>query len=494
MASEAKLTESTPTSGNDDSSQSPEEEVVSAPLPAPRLEDRPVNDSRREALKHKEEKWRRMYQLAFETLMTRFVNSSEGEGLDDLEYLDAELAEHPSEPHPSGLASTNDRVPDEIEEMKVQIENEGNVNVSYRADFYQYVHEFQRGKQPRFDRSIWDKNPIRTIHKGDLAKSSKESIFEITTMYALPALNFYNYAEKQDRHSDDTSQPTEVLADVGTYMTIRSGFVLDILKDTIHYYPSRSPRTNELALQEPFCMVLHYHQELEERREKLKQIVSEMATPEGNPSSTAHEHLAYLMDFLNERYADAMSQETARHRDTCGMCTYDWVWLLFRPGSIVYAWDQNTLRAYIVEQHDRRVGEETDGKIRPKTISDADDVERLPRPDRLNIVVWTLDFDGERLGRRRETYHILAFDGEKEILSLPLFPKEYLKYDKRVHETLSTEDYLVQRGKVFVEMARKNYREYHGETLTFPKRTVSWKRPTTGSLKAADNQRYEVES
>ena len=473
--------------------------------PRPKLGARPVDDFRRESLRRKKYKWRRMYKLAFDTLMTRFANFSDSEGSDEFidsdEELQEEIPKRPNEHVPFEPASDIGKDPGEIEATSSQDENKGSVNVSYRAEFYLYTRDSRAGQVPRFERSIHEKNPIRITHARDLEKKYEKSVFEITTMYAVPEVIIYEHSpypapvhysspvsyspprrmpkppgygiSGHRRSLDGNSQSTEVLADVGTYMTIRSKFVLDNLKDIIYYHPSLSLQAKELILQEPFCMLLHYRQELAERRDQLKQAASKSTSSEEDSSSTAHEHLAYLTDFISKRYDDDISRETARYQDTSAMCTYDWVWLLFRPGSIVYAWEQNVLRAHIVEEHDRRVGEQTDGEIRPNTLSNKDDVKRLPRPKRLQITVWTLDFDGERFGRRRETYSIPAFDGEKPISSLPIFPKDYLKYEKRVHQTLSTEDFLIQRGKLFFEMARKSYREYDGETLTFPRRTVS---------------------
>lgn len=477
MATETDPTDSMATGDNAEASQPLEEDVK----PEAELDYRPPSVARQEILKRKEYKWRRNFEKSFDTLMNGFL-----EFADDVIEWEEELPENPDKPHPSEQAPISGKEPGEIEETQFRDENESDINVSYRAEFYHYTHEFQRGKTPRFEKSLQNKDPIRTIHARDLPEGSKESIFEITTMYAVPEFPSYSIQQKPRGYS--ALQPVEVLADVGTYMTLRSKFVLDTLREIVHYHPSLSPRANELALQEPFSMLLHYREELARRRDELKQTASQSASLEASASSTAHEHLAYLTDFIHQRYGDAVSREMARHRETCAMCTYDWVWLLFRPGSIVYSWDRNTLKAHIVEEHDRRVGTKEDGKIRPKVISDADDEERLPPPKRLKVVVWTLDFDGERLGRRRRTVHIPAFDGEKSILSLPIFPKEYLKYDKRVHPTLSTEDFLIQRGKVFFEMARRNYREYHGDTITVPRRHVSLARATHGDLKSLTMQ------
>ena len=483
MAAETNPTDSMATSDNAEAGE-PVEESLSPEIEAG---DGPVNDSRQEILKRKKQKWHRSFELAFDTLMHRFWDFA-----DDVLDSNEGFQEHSNDSPRDEQAPTEGKDPSEHENTRSQIEDESNINVSYRAEFYHYSHEFQQGKTPKFGRSVENKNPIRTIHTQDRAGNSKKSIFEITAMYVIPKPNPYSIKERP--LEDGISQPIEVLAEVGTYMTIRSKFVLDILRDVVRYHPSLPPRTVELVLQEPFCMLLHHHEELAERRDELKQAASELASPEGNASCIAHEHIAYLMEFTRQRYADAMSRETARHRETRAMCTYDWVWLLFRPGSIVYSWDHNALKAHIVEEHDRGEGVKTGLKISPKVLSDADDEERLPPPERLKVLVWTVDFDGERLGRRRRTVFIPAFDGEKSILSLPIFPKEFLKYDTRVHPTLSTEDFLTQRGKLFFEMAKRSYREYHGETVTVPRRTVRFKRNRTGVLKAADCVRYEGES
>ena len=389
--------------------------------------------------------------------MTDYMHHSDSDSSDDLTDLDLHL-ELPD--------SDIGKATDKVEEIQRQSENGNSINVIYRANLYSYGHGYghSQTREPRFESSIHGTDPIRTFHRREPEGASGKFNFEITTMYAIPG---------NRRTMEKNSRSTAVLAEIGTYMTIRSKLVLSILRDIIHYHPSFSPNVDKLVLREPFCLLLHYREELSKRRDELKQATSTSAPLEEMSCATANEHLTYVIDFVNQRYADGILQELSRHRSTRATCTYDWVWLLFRPGSVVYAWDNNILRAHLVEDHDRHVGVEEDGKIRPKVISVRDDVRRLPRSKKLKVTVWTLAFDGERLGRRRKKYSIPAFDGEKEITSLRIFPKAYLKNEKRVHQTLSVEDFLIQRGKSFFELARKSYREHHGETLTFPKRTVS---------------------
>ena len=507
MAAETNNTQSIPTSNNAvatdtnpadsiptlDNGVASESLVVEEHLDSElEVSHKPVNDSQQDVLKRKEHKWHRGFELAFDTLKQRFlefandvIDSNEGfpgpsDKPDPIYPLTVD------ESHRNEQAPTKDRNPGENEGTRYESAKENDANVLYRSDIYYY----DRGdKKPYFGKSIQNKNPIRTILTRDRAESFKQCVFEITAMYAVPSISPYTL-EPSDLE-DGTLQPIKVSAECGIYITIQSKYVLDILRDVVLYPRSLLPHATKLVLLEPFCMLLHHRVELAERRDELKQAVSELASPETNAPSTAHEHLACLTDFIHQRYDDALSRETARHRETHAMCTYEWVWLLFRPGSIVYAWDYNILRVYTVEEHDR--GKSESGETRPQPLY-ADDEGRLSRPAQLRVLVWTIDFDGRRLGRRRTSVSIPAFDGEMSILSLPIFPKEYLKYDKRVHHELSTEEFLTQRGKLFLEMARKGYREYHGETVTEPRRTVSFMRTTIGSLNIADSARSEDES
>ena len=129
------------------------------------------------------------------------------------------------------------------------------------------------------------------------------------------------------------------------------------------------------------------------------------------------EHLRYSVDFVQQRYADALLQEEMSHQESQAMCTFEWSWLLFRLGTVVYSWHDGFLRAFVVEKHDREPKNQR--RLRPKEISKLDDLERKPLTP--HITVWLLGSDGDHIGRCREDFCIAPFDGAKPILSLPIF-------------------------------------------------------------------------
>ena len=109
-------------------------------------------------------------------------------------------------------------------------ENESPNKVAYRAEFYQYIRVNNREQKPQLRRSREDTQPIPTSRVEYISSKPKgNSIFEVTTMYALP---------KGRDIAQMPSSGTEVLAEIGIYITIRSKLVLDILQDIVDYYPA----------------------------------------------------------------------------------------------------------------------------------------------------------------------------------------------------------------------------------------------------------------
>ena len=337
-------------------------------------------------------------------------------------------------------------------------------DIVYKAEFYRYIWSYENEYIAELHKTIMKHNPIFINPSARASKSTNTSCFDVTSMYAIP---------NEIIITDDAITSEAVLAELGTYITIRSRFLLDYLKHVVLYYPTVSFDTEELLLEEPFCVLLHYRQELREHRDLAGKATSELGSTDGGDSSIGLEHLTALSNYLEQRYADALSRELLRHQGFPAMCTYEWVWLLFKPGSIVYSWADGVLEAFVVQEHDRQERKDRDFTKIPRNIRTMDDLESTPRSESLCVTVWYQAFNGERLGRCREKYDIPKFDGEKPITSLPIFPHEFMKHDKRVHESLSTQDYLIYRGQLYFEMTRRSYRHYEGDTANLPKRNVS---------------------
>ena len=450
-------------------------------------EEQKINPSYKSILTRKQYKRRRMYKMAWKTLLTKFEEASESSDIsgsddwydeDDQKSLNVVKRTVPVlQSEKNGTADTSsvqDRHEDQLEgngraggatdkTINKRAKKPPIGNILYKAEFYHY-YKSNGEQKPKYSSCLEDDKPIQTARAERSAKSRGSSVLEITTMYAVPRTGDASMA---------SSTSTDVLAELGVYLTIRSKIILDTLQSIVPYYPTQSFSNDDLVLQEPFCPLLHYHEELKERRDYLKHEALSNVMPDDDDRSVACEHLTYLVDFVSDRYAEPLSKELSRHQKSPPMCTYEWVWLLFRPGSIVYRWSYGNLTAYVVESHRRDKVHDKDEKIKPPIFSTFEDLERKYRSPSLIVSVWHIDFYGDCLGRRRKYIYIDSFEGEKEITSLPIFPKEFLKYEKRVDPELSTEESLIQRGKFFFSLTKRCYKEYDGETACFPKRSVS---------------------
>ena len=153
---------------------------------------------------------------------------------------------------------------------------------------------------------------------------------------------------------------------------------------------------------------------------------------------------------------------------------YDYLWLLFRPGTLVVTRDLQP-RAYCVLHVTggralERTALDTDPRGRPE-YDDLYGVERArrealhvkyPRTSPFTVDCFFVDFDGTNFGPSSKTFVIEEYDGERSISSLELYPLKFAE-----DATQSRRD-LVKRGKRFRQLARVDHKHYAGRTITEP--------------------------
>ncbi|KAK7946964.1 uncharacterized protein PG986_011285 [Apiospora aurea] len=176
----------------------------------------------------------------------------------------------------------------------------------------------------------------------------------------------------------------------------------------VSYYPSVSLEGTTVELPEPFALLAHHLSQLEDL------IADSAGAPEPHTQAAekkdlADQQLGSLLRFLKQpKYTSPIEEEIARNEK--GFCTFRMLWYLFRPGGTVYL--------------------SRDGKLDALVISDVTVDVKILRPEAkslqpYNISLWYLDFDGRHVGRAEESVSIRAFEGERLITSLKLFPVEY---------------------------------------------------------------------
>lgn len=178
-------------------------------------------------------------------------------------------------------------------------------------------------------------------------------------------------------------------------------------------------------------------------------------------TNAAFQHLACLVQFID--MIRARSQYLLS--GSCSKITFADVWHLFKPGDEVL--DQENRQAYRVLS----VNSSGHRTLPPWKDFDSEQPEGGEPVVALQCVHIT--FDGEMLGSIRSTFAIVSFDGEADISTLPVLPLRLVKDP----DSGATEDAtgfrqdLIDRGRMFVRMAKSTPMHYNGPLL-HPKEEV----------------------
>jgi hypothetical protein len=117
-----------------------------------------------------------------------------------------------------------------------------------------------------------------------------------------------------------------------------------------------------------------------------------------------------------------------------------------KPGTDVYTQEDGLLNAYVVDS--------VSGGVNYLAMADW-----VTSATRYTIVMWNLIFDGKVIKRKSKKIHIPVFDGDREIMSLPVFPARF----QDVLDSGTRRKQLIERGKRFFASTKgPTFLEYTG--------------------------------
>ena len=381
------------------------------------------------------------------------------------------------------------------------------LQVLYRAEIYR-VRESSRYSSSRKPEAILDRMYEQTTEI-DVVPASRlltAPIFEITTMYDAARGKKDNILSGFRRLMDDDKVPTaepvkpgdsiQVRVAAGVLLTIGSEIILEAIRSVAEHYHDLVWEGDELVVPEPFCVLFHYRDEILARRDQLRsdfkkkriqydngdanlqdRAHTKSTESEGSESSDFEDevpdpalHIDMLYEYVENRYTKALRQEDERLRKEPPTCTYAWSWRLFKPGELVYTWDDNVLVACVVESHTLKGLWDYDKNTKKPSVKPGrlKKKKNLEFKDELRAVVITvshMEYDGTYLGRRIRKITIWPFEGEKDIKSLPAFPAKF--WDDE-----SARDRMIERGKKYCSYTKRTHCQYHGLTMSSPRRMV----------------------
>ncbi|KAK8024477.1 P-loop containing nucleoside triphosphate hydrolase [Apiospora rasikravindrae] len=197
-----------------------------------------------------------------------------------------------------------------------------------------------------------------------------------------------------------------------TSIMIHSKALTEIIKSVVSYYPGVNLDCKPVVLEEPFAVIMHHRSQLEsflQPTSTLDMTQKPSSWAARLPNELAKEQLEVFLRFFKQpKYTSPIEEEIERNAE--GLCTFRMLWHLLRPGSTVYLSRDGRLSAHVIAEVI------IDGKaLRP---------EEKPT-EAYEITLWHLDFDGRLVGRCEDYVSIPAFEGERSITSLNIFPVEY---------------------------------------------------------------------
>lgn len=188
---------------------------------------------------------------------------------------------------------------------------------------------------------------------------------------------------------------------------------------------------------------------------------SDDGEPVDTESDTAFQHLTCLVEFLDTIRARRQHLLSG----SCSKVTFADVWHLFKPGDEVL--DKEQRQAY------RLLSVNSSGHRTLPPWRDLD-AEQLDADEPFIVLYGVhITFDGTMLGSVGRHFEIDSFEGEEDVTSLPVLPLRLIKDQDSEAPTdgAAFRQDLIDRGRMFVKMARSTPMHYNGPLL-HPKEEV----------------------
>ena len=200
-------------------------------------------------------------------------------------------------------------------------------------------------------------------------------------------------------------------------------------------------------LKEPFYLLFHNRsqllcstKELESANLKAHEVQRDAAT-----QTQTKEHTKLILNFMEHECPDVSKKlDDLQAEDGSGLITFEYAWLLYAPGTVVYSKDNGEYEAFVIES--------IRGCQKHQPCSNSRNSHST-----MELICWSINYDGEVFGRVWSSHYIAPFEGSKEVTSMVLVPEKFLQDRESVRAQ------LIKRGETFWSLQGQCFREYTGE-------------------------------
>jgi len=203
-------------------------------------------------------------------------------------------------------------------------------------------------------------------------------------------------------------------------IVVQSPLLKDVLGTVLKNYPGITTTLDRLTFKAPFQPFIH----------RWKNLLDALET-EQDPETKTHLELFH-------RTIEAELRDDLKARDDFilnGVITYERLWMIFEPGSIVFT----------VQDGQNSASKFSNGNYQQTRCGNC-----------YALSCQKVDWDGENFGLGNASFSVWEWEGTKKITKLSASPLEY-------HPSLGKmKEELVARGKVFEELSGYHYKNYQG--------------------------------
>ncbi|KAL9027204.1 MAG: hypothetical protein Q9196_004243 [Gyalolechia fulgens] len=239
-------------------------------------------------------------------------------------------------------------------------------------------------------------------------------------------------------------------------MLINDPIFRDVMKSIIRYDPSQLFTGDEICIEWPWKILMHYRKEIVNLRDTLKHSLRDgqatvCTVPRPDYDAAAQkkvESIDLVLNYIQDDYEQVVAPELRNH-STLRVAEFAKLWLLFRPGEEVFATVNGKLAAFIVLSY---------------RYHEAGQFATTNAPIKQFIVhVWNLRFVAGLLVRHMSQIAIDTYEGTRLIETLPVYPCEYAG---STGPTSRSRQKLIEKGKRYFSIIsqRHAYMEHKGLT------------------------------
>ncbi|SPO01514.1 related to TOB3 (member of AAA-ATPase family) [Cephalotrichum gorgonifer] len=301
----------------------------------------------------------------------------------------------------------------------------------------------------------------RQDKKGEIEKGPSNGEVEFKRVDQVWDSTIHNYKLKDTTQSDATSKYEGFVFHVRrtfdwegkyktTYVDIKSKALRECLQEVIGNVKGLS-LVEEAPKLDPNMLFL-YLDDFRAHLKVLKKTKASGATKKDRKREEKHlvvkrSHLKLLVEYLKEDYAEVKKSLYPMLEN--GLITFDLIWALWKPGTLVYSGTYGS-----------------NDEPRAFKVDTAEKHSSMIRGDFYWVEGKYFEYDGKQFGYGTTSIDIPDFQGARKITSLPCFPLKYHKNEAQLRET------LIERGKKFTQLGGVHFKSHQGMAFFKKKKAV----------------------